>query len=199
MLDLTPTQDSSYHQDDVWNSFRIWDHLYICTNATGILGGGKSQANVFEFYYSRKTPYGRDTLPLTVRFWKNKHFGNPKAGSRIEISWSCFFSSKKNDDLTKGILVGGWTNPTEKYATVKLDHESPIFGVNNCKIFELPPPRILSVSKQIGNFLLICSSLSTAQLTKGIMKSWWKIPSKCCHAIYAMDRSNPRVYREASK
>jgi len=28
-------------------------------------------------------------------------------------------------------LVGGWfTNPFEKYATVKLDHETPRIGVN---------------------------------------------------------------------
>ncbi len=26
-------------------------------------------------------------------------------------------------------LVGGWTNPFEKYATVKLDHETPGIGV----------------------------------------------------------------------
>ena len=32
-------------------------------------------------------------------------------------------------------------NPFEKYAQVKLDHESPIFGVKIPKIFELPPPR----------------------------------------------------------
>ena len=29
----------------------------------------------------------------------------------------------------QGKLVGGWSNPVEKYAQVKLDHETPIFGV----------------------------------------------------------------------
>ena len=37
-------------------------------------------------------------------------------------------------------LGGGWTNPFEKYAIVKLDHETPIFGVKiPTKQFELPP------------------------------------------------------------
>ena len=39
-------------------------------------------------------------------------------------------------------LVGGFSHPSEKYATVKLDHETPIFGVKIPKIFELPPPRL---------------------------------------------------------
>ena len=37
-------------------------------------------------------------------------------------------------------LVGGWTNPFEKYAEGKLDHETPGIGVKIPKIFELPPP-----------------------------------------------------------
>ena len=37
-------------------------------------------------------------------------------------------------------LVGGWTNPSEKYYLVKMGSSSPMFGVN-IKIFELPPPR----------------------------------------------------------
>ena len=31
--------------------------------------------------------------------------------------------------IPRRVLVGGWTNPFEKYAIVKLDHETPIFGV----------------------------------------------------------------------
>ena len=31
--------------------------------------------------------------------------------------------------IPKSLLVGGWTNPFEKYANLKLDHETPIFGV----------------------------------------------------------------------
>ena len=42
------------------------------------------------------------------------------------------------------LLVGGWTNPSEKYATVKMGiyESSPIFGVKIPKIFELPPPSL---------------------------------------------------------
>ena len=33
-------------------------------------------------------------------------------------------------------LVGGWTNPSEKYAQVKLDHETPGIGMKIQKMFE---------------------------------------------------------------
>ena len=36
--------------------------------------------------------------------------------------------------LSKGLLGGGWTNPSEKYATVKLDHFPNFRGEK--KIFE---------------------------------------------------------------
>ena len=39
------------------------------------------------------------------------------------------------------LLVGGWTNPSEKYARQKMGSSSPIFEVEIPNIFELPPPR----------------------------------------------------------
>ena len=36
------------------------------------------------------------------------------------------------------LLVGGWTNPSEKYARQKM---GSIFEVEIPNIFELPPPR----------------------------------------------------------
>ena len=44
--------------------------------------------------------------------------------------------------LSNYIVVGFSPTQFEKYATVKLDHETPRFGVKIPKIFELPPPRI---------------------------------------------------------
>ena len=40
-----------------------------------------------------------------------------------------------------GTLIpgGGWTNPSEKYAQVKMGSSSPRFGVKMFNIFELPP------------------------------------------------------------
>ena len=40
------------------------------------------------------------------------------------------------------LLVGGWTNPFEKYATVKLGSSFSQIGMNINKKYELPPPRI---------------------------------------------------------
>ena len=42
-------------------------------------------------------------------------------------------------DLSNSELVGGWTNPFEKYESVKLDHETPRFGVKIKKYFFKPP------------------------------------------------------------
>ena len=47
-------------------------------------------------------------------------------------------------------LVGGWTNPFEKYADRQIGWKSsPSFGVKIPKIFELPPP---SYGKCIGKY-----------------------------------------------
>ena len=35
------------------------------------------------------------------------------------------------------MLIGGWTNPFEKYGQVKMGSSSPIFGVNMKQMFEL--------------------------------------------------------------
>ena len=45
----------------------------------------------------------------------------------------------KPDSKTNSLL-GGWTNPSEKYAKVKMGSSCPRFGVKIPKIFELPPP-----------------------------------------------------------
>ena len=37
-----------------------------------------------------------------------------------------------------GYLAGGWTNPFEKYANVKLDHFPKVWGEN--KTYLKPPP-----------------------------------------------------------
>ena len=53
---------------------------------------------------------------------------NPKKNPDHDYAWNgwcipkrfLFFESR---------LVGGWTDPSEKYAQVKLDHETPNFGI----------------------------------------------------------------------
>ena len=45
-------------------------------------------------------------------------------------------------------MVGGWTNPFEKYAQVKLDHFARDRGENR-KVFELPPPKFQMVHLKI--------------------------------------------------
>ena len=47
--------------------------------------------------------------------------------------------SEKSILETQHSLVGGWTNPSEKYATVKMGSSSPRIGVK-IKKNELPPP-----------------------------------------------------------
>ena len=49
-------------------------------------------------------------------------------------------------------LAGGWTNPFEKNANVKLDHETPNFEAKINKTPELPPPGN-HLSLQILTFL----------------------------------------------
>ena len=44
-----------------------------------------------------------------------------------------------------------FTNPSEKYARVKLGSSSLILGVKIPKIFELPPPRL--VHKRVVNYV----------------------------------------------
>ena len=51
---------------------------------------------------------------------------------------------KKDSQNRSDLLVGGWTNPFEKHATIKMASSSPkVRGwiVNCSKICELPPPR----------------------------------------------------------
>ena len=62
--------------------------------------------------------YHRRNSFILIRCEKKNMLQRSKMNSRIKV--------KK---------VGGWTNPPEKYAQVKLDHESPGIGVK-IKIFE---------------------------------------------------------------
>ena len=69
-----------------------------------------------------------------------------KLGSKVSTLPTPFISR-----LQHGYLVGGWTNPSEKYATVTLNHETQVSGWKCQKIFELPPPRkCISGPKKIG-------------------------------------------------
>ena len=70
--------------------------------------------------------------------WKSSR---PNNSCLVWGGWSmCSFPFRANLPY----LVGGWTNPSEKYYSSKwVSSSSPIFGVKNTKIFELPPPKYL--------------------------------------------------------
>ena len=74
---------------------------------------------------------------------------NPWRPNPQVFQWRRF--PKKN---IRDFLVGGWTNPSEEYATVKLDHFPQFSGWKLKKIFELPPPRFSGMWEMSINFLI---------------------------------------------
>ena len=96
--------------------------------------------------------------------------------------------------VSSSLLVGGFTNPSEKYARQNMDHETPIFGVKPPKIFELPPPR----------FSLVCHGSFShpscqphrrcpgTDQTTALVHPW---PAQADPKSWALERVNPCKYR----
>ena len=59
--------------------------------------------------------------------WQSFIFGHWTLTYLYNDVYESMIYQQKNVDL----LVGGWTNPIEKYHMVKLDHETPRIGVNS--------------------------------------------------------------------
>ena len=72
--------------------------------------------------------------------WNLHPSQNPRS-QQLQVQFT--LKSQEIFIMSNQLLVGGWTNPSEKYAQVKLDSSSPRFGVKIPKIFELPPPRLM--------------------------------------------------------
>ena len=78
-------------------------------------------------------------------------------------------------------LVGGWTNPFEKYANVKLERISPEIGVKNKQYLKPPPSNHLRplAPYLVGKWAIVCScmviTISTSQVENFIaLRNSWK-------------------------
>ena len=60
-------------------------------------------------------------------------------------------------------LAGGWTNRYEKYATVKLDHETPSFGMKIKKYLKPPSSETKSHHHTFQELFVMRSQLNESQ------------------------------------
>ena len=99
----------------------------ICNINLSPPAAGMNFYDIFPSHYRITSPwFSWRNFPSCI--WKKK--------SKKKSGWSCrsFWTRKKTGGKKQEpILVGGWTNPFEKYAHVKLDHETPRIGVKFLK------------------------------------------------------------------
>ena len=112
-------------------------------------------------------------------------------------------ASPQKGNRFRPCLVGGWSNPFEQYAQVKLDHETPGIGVKIPKIFELPPPSNKQTTFANKQPLLIASrmfqSICNIHLCCSIISEFQPLGhDKCTVLPSGLQTKEYQMYRHGS-